>query len=82
MKDGEKLLFECKKFAENGLSGRPHLQKFHSAIMTDKAKGGFFVTSGRVTSAAKEFATTVPITLIDAQSGWHRVSVRTQNSRR
>jgi hypothetical protein len=66
MKDGEKFLLECKKYAEDGLSGRPDLQKFHSAIISDKAKRGFFVTSGRFTSGAMEFAATAPIDLIDA----------------
>jgi len=65
-KDGEIFLLECKKYAEDGLSGRPDLQKFHSAIISDKAKRGFFVTTGRFTSGAVEFAATAPINLIDA----------------
>ena len=64
-KDGRKYLVECKRYAEGGLSGRPDLQKFHSAIMTDRAVSGFFVTAGRFTKEAKEFAATVPIKLID-----------------
>lgn len=44
MKDGNKYLVECKRYAKGGLSGRPALQKFHSAITTDNATSGFFVT--------------------------------------
>ena len=66
MKDGEKFLLECKKYSEDGSSGRPDLQKFHSAIISDKAKRGFFVTSGGFTSGAKEFAASAPIDIIDA----------------
>jgi len=66
MKAGEKFLLECKKYADDGLSGRPDLQKFHSAIISDKAKRGFFVTTGGFTSGAVEFAATAPIDLIGA----------------
>ena len=64
-KDGRKYLVECKRYGESGLSGRPDLQKFHSAIITDRAVSGFFVTAGRFTKEAKEFAATVPIKLVD-----------------
>ena len=46
-KNGEKFLLECKRYGERTLSGRPDIQKkFHSAIISDQAKEGFFVTSG------------------------------------
>jgi len=64
-KDGSTFLVECKRYAEGGLSGRPDLQKFHSAIVTDRAKSGFFVTAGGFTQEAKIFAETVQIKLID-----------------
>ncbi len=64
-KDGRTYLVECKRYAEGGFSGRPDLQKFHSAIITDGAVSGFFVTAGRFTKDAIEFAATVPIKLID-----------------
>lgn len=66
MKDGEKFLLECKKYGDRGSSGRPDLQKFHSAIISDKAKGGFFVTSGGFSEGALKFAPTANIDLIDA----------------
>jgi restriction endonuclease Mrr len=67
LKDGSKFLLECKKYQEDGLSGRPDLQKFHSAIVSDRAKEGFFVTTGGFTKAAIEFSAKVPIKLIHGQ---------------
>ena len=66
-KEGEKILLECKRYGESSVSGRPDLQKFHSAIVTDGAKFGFFVTSGSCSDDAIKFAGSpnVPITLID-----------------
>jgi hypothetical protein len=66
LKAGEKFLLECKRYAENGSCGRPDLQKFHSAIISDNAKRGFFVTTGGFTSGAVEFAATARIDLIGA----------------
>ena len=57
-KDGQKYLLECKRYGERNVSGRPDLQKFHSAIITDHAVSGFFVTTGRFSNEAKEFAST------------------------
>jgi restriction endonuclease Mrr len=67
IKYGEKFLVECKRYGESHQSGRPDLQKFHSAIVSDKAKKGFFVTSGGFSSEARAFAATVPIDMIDGQ---------------
>lgn len=67
IKDGVKYLLECKKYADGGQSGRPDLQKFHSAIITDKAKSGFFVSAGAFTKEAVEWAATMPMELIDGQ---------------
>jgi HJR/Mrr/RecB family endonuclease len=64
-KDGQTYLVECKRYADGALSGRPDLQKFHSAIVTDGATSGFFVTAGRFTLEAIKFASMVPIKLID-----------------
>jgi restriction endonuclease Mrr len=64
-KDGHKFLLECKRYGENNVSGRPDLQKFHSAIVTEKAVLGFFVTTGGFTKEAKEFAAGVPIKLVN-----------------
>ena len=63
-KNGVKYLLECKKYSEGGQSGRPDLQKFHSAIITDQAKSGFFVTAGGFTKEAVEWAATAPMELI------------------
>lgn len=64
-KNGKKFLLECKRYGEGNLSGRPDLQKFHSAIITDDAAFGFFVTTGRFTTEASEFAKGVPIKLVE-----------------
>jgi TPR repeat protein/HJR/Mrr/RecB family endonuclease len=64
-KDGKKYLLECKKYAEGNVSGRPDLQKFHSAMITDVAVSGFFVTAGGFTKEAIEFAAKVRMELID-----------------
>ncbi len=62
--DGKKILLECKKYNEKGVSGREQLQKFHSAIIFDKADSGFFVTTGTVTEGASQFAKKVSIEII------------------
>lgn len=64
-KDGKTFLLECKRYGETNRTGRPDLQKFHSAIISDKAVGGFFVTTGTFTAAAKEHATKIGITLVE-----------------
>lgn len=64
-KGREKFLLECKRYGDSNQSGRPDLQKFHSAIVTDKAKRGFFVTSSGFSREAKAFAATEPIDLVD-----------------
>jgi hypothetical protein len=67
-RDGLKFLLECKCYAEDVFSGREDLQKFHSAIVTDKAVAGFFVTTGRATKGAIEFADRVSIQVISGDS--------------
>jgi HJR/Mrr/RecB family endonuclease len=64
---GEKFLLECKRYDKDGVSGRPDIQKFHSAIMNDHAQRGFFVTTGGFTKGAIEFATKVPVEIIDSR---------------
>jgi restriction system protein len=59
-----KYLVECKRYASDSFVGRPELQKFHSAIVTDEAACGFFVTTGRVSKDAIEFADKVGIELL------------------
>lgn len=67
-KDGNTYLVECKCYKSGGLSGRPALQKFHSAIMTDGATSGFFVTTGGFSEPAAAFAKGCKIELIDANA--------------
>lgn len=69
-KNGRKVLVECKRYAEGNLIGRPDIQKFHSAILTEPgitAKIGFFVTTSSFSRAAMHHVqeNNVPITLID-----------------
>ena len=66
--DGNKVLLECKRYGKEKTSDRPQLQIFHSAIVSDKASAGFFVTTGRVTSGAIEFAKKSSITIISGNS--------------
>jgi hypothetical protein len=66
--DGNKILLECKRYGEETTSDRPQLQIFHSAIVSDRAAAGFFVTTGRVTSGAIEFAKNSSITIISGNS--------------
>lgn len=64
-KKGKKFLLECKRYDASGLSSRPDLQKFHSAMTTDNAQKGYFVTTGGFTTAAIEFSKTAEIVAID-----------------
>jgi HJR/Mrr/RecB family endonuclease len=60
---GDKFLLECKKYAEQSVSGREDLQKFHSAVVTDGAKLGYFVTTGAISQGAKTFAASAAVPL-------------------
>jgi restriction system protein len=64
-KNGAKFLLECKRYAEDGVSGRRDLQILHSNMITDGAVSGFFVTAGGFTKDAIEFAKVRSIELID-----------------
>jgi restriction system protein len=64
-KNEEKYLLECKRYGEGNVIGRPQLQKFHSAIISDKAVGGYFVTTGTFTAGAKTHAPKLGVTLVD-----------------
>jgi DNA-directed RNA polymerase subunit RPC12/RpoP/xanthosine utilization system XapX-like protein len=67
-KHNEKYLVECKRYQEGATSGRPELQKFHSAMVTDKAKKGFFVSTAGFSKDAREFASMVAIELVDSDA--------------
>jgi hypothetical protein len=58
-KAGNKYLVQCKKYAERNVSGRPDLQGFYGAIIADGAASGYFVTTGRFSKEAREFAAAV-----------------------
>jgi restriction endonuclease Mrr len=64
-KDGKKFLLECKRYKDGSVSGRPDLQKFHSAITTDDAVSGFFVTAGGFSKDAITFSKIGRIDLVD-----------------
>jgi hypothetical protein len=66
--DGNKILLECKRYGEETTSDRPQLQIFHSAIISDKAAAGYFVTTGRVSNGAIEFAKKASITIVSGES--------------
>jgi hypothetical protein len=61
---GKKMLLECKRYGPDVSSDRPQLQKFHSAIVMDQAEAGFFVTTGRVTNGAIQFAKQASIQIV------------------
>jgi HJR/Mrr/RecB family endonuclease len=67
IKDERKVLVECKRYAEGQYIGRPDIQKFHSAIMTDRAECGFFVTTSGFSRQAMQYVQQrcIPITLIE-----------------
>jgi restriction system protein len=65
VKGHDKYLLECKRYGQDNASGRPDIQKFHSAIISDRAKSGFFVTSGSFSKAAVDFAPGAFIELVD-----------------
>jgi Restriction endonuclease/Topoisomerase DNA binding C4 zinc finger len=64
-KNAQKFLLECKKYGDGVRVGRPELQKFHSAIVSDSAVRGFFVTTGTFTKEARAFADTIEMDLFD-----------------
>jgi restriction endonuclease Mrr len=65
---GNKILLECKRYGEETTSDRPQLQIFHSAIVSDAATAGIFVTTGRVSNGAIEFAKRTSITIVSGNS--------------
>ena len=67
-KDGKKYLIECKRYEQSRSVGRPELQKFHSAIIDDKADTGLFVTTGKFTDTAYRFAEDKNMELINGEA--------------
>ncbi|WP_240951481.1 restriction endonuclease [Caldanaerobacter subterraneus] len=71
-KDGEKYYVECKLWdweIENNSVGRPVVQKLVGAMVKDKVKRGFIITTSYFTAEALEYASNLPeeikIELID-----------------
>jgi hypothetical protein len=63
-KDGQKYLIECKKYSLDHSIGRPILQKFYAAIIEEKARRGYLVTTGKFASTAYEYAEKSKIELV------------------
>lgn len=64
-KYGKKYLIECKRYTKGNKIGRPELQRFYGAVKSERAIGGFFVTTSEFTKDAIEFANKMKIELID-----------------
>ena len=65
LKDGKKYLVECKRYSESNCVGRPDIQKFVAAMHDESATGGYYVSTGIFSSAAKEYAEGHAIRLFD-----------------
>ncbi|OAS21464.1 hypothetical protein A8708_31500 [Paenibacillus oryzisoli] len=63
-KDGVLSIVECKRYNETKV-GRPEIQKFHSAIIDERAKEGFYITTGNFTNPAIDYVKDKPIRLIN-----------------
>ena len=63
-KQGEKYLVQCKHWRALQV-GVPVVRELYGAMAAEGAVGGFVVTSGRFSEAAKEFANGRNLTLVD-----------------
>jgi restriction system protein len=61
--DDEKIYVEVKHWKGN--VGRPAIQKLNGAMLADRVKRGYFITSSGFTKDALEYANKTNITLID-----------------
>jgi restriction system protein len=61
--DDEKIYVEVKHWKGN--VGRPAIQKLYGAMIADKIKRGYFITSSGFTKDALQYASKTNITLID-----------------
>ncbi len=62
-KGNRKYLFECKSGRQN--IGRPDIQKFHSAMVSERADGGFFINTGTFSELAEAYARKMNVTIIN-----------------
>lgn len=63
---GAVSIVQCKHFIASTVS-RPDLQQFYGVLIHEKATEGFFVTTGRFTREARDFAVGKPIVLCDLE---------------
>jgi len=63
-KDGEKYLVQCKQWRSVQV-GVPVVRELYGAMAAEGAVGGFVISSGRFTKAAKEFASGRNLKLVD-----------------
>ncbi len=63
-RDGERTLVQCKHW-KNWRVGVETIRALHGVVAADGAVGGIVVSSGQYTPAARKFAETIPIRLID-----------------
>ena len=66
-KDGRTDLVQCKRYAVENLVGRPAMQQFLGTIQSEKADGGYFVTTSGYSKGAIEVAEAHGIHLIDGK---------------
>jgi hypothetical protein len=67
-KDNKKYVIECKRYGEDGQTGRRDIQILKAAMHDESAHGGFFISTGRFTSTAIEYARQNRIELYDRTS--------------
>jgi restriction endonuclease Mrr len=61
---GGRYLIQCKRF--EAVIGAPVVREFYGALVADrKAVKGIFITTSGFTEQAREFASTLPLELID-----------------
>ncbi|WP_065835098.1 restriction endonuclease [Pseudomonas syringae] len=65
-KDGEKYLVQCKQWRSVQV-GVPVVRELYGAMAAEGAVGGFVISSGRFTKAAKEFASGRNLELVDGE---------------
>jgi hypothetical protein len=65
---GGRYLFQCKRFTPDTLVGSPTIREFYGALVADrKAVKGVLITTSGFTAQAREFATNLPLELIDGE---------------
>ena len=65
-KDGRRALVQCKRLTDGAVS-RPALQQFYGVLQDKGIDEGFFITTGRFSKHATEFAEGKAIHLIDLE---------------